>query len=172
MPSDTSNLSLETLNKWNNKMTEEGLLLHRMQFDKKFTEFKDMKRWFGETDKYDEKDIFFKFATDEYGSIYYLWFYPKLKGEPPVVTHNLSDNSADSVTDNITDFVCSFIQGKTLSGGKVYNEKSSNFHVVEEYKTQAAESLNCEAKPKVFFGLKKHPKFDKWLDKLDEKYQN
>ncbi len=166
-PSDGSKLALEKFNDWNKKLSKEGLLIHKMKIDPSFTEVKNIPKSLGIDERFDGKDRFFKFATDSYGSILYLWYYPELEGEAPVVTCDVSDNSADSVSENMNDYVCSIINDEDN-----YNKNSINFAKVEEYKNKFSKSLNCKAKPKFYFGLTKHPRFDKWLDSIDNKYQN
>ena len=173
MPSNETIHALAMLNKWNDEMIKKNLVSHDMQFDKSFVEFKDINIWFNTDSKIDEKDRFYKLATDSSGAIFYLWFYPELKGEPPVVVITLSDGSADNVTDNMTDFSCSFILGETLSGENLYNLKPSNIVKIKQYKTEMLNTLNCTSKTKsqVWDSIK-HPKFNEWLDKLDVKYEN
>jgi len=170
-PSNKSIHVLNILNQWNSDLGKKGLLLHDMNFDEKFTEFKKTNEWFEIDRKYLEKDKFYQFATDKDGASYYLWFYPELSGEPPVVVINMSDYSADSVTENIEDLVCSLIKGETLSGGKTYNHKSEKFLEVETYKKNILKELNCAKKIEVWSGLHQHPKFEEWLEEIDEKYQ-
>lgn len=167
LPSEKSNFALEKLNEWNSQLSKKGVLAHGMMIDSQFTEVTDLNQSFGIDKRYNGKDRFFKFARDEYGAVLYLWYYPELKGEPPVVLSDVSDDAADSVTENITDYVCSLIQG----GDDIYKKNASSLEEVEAYKKQLLKSLDCKAKPKVFFGLEKHPKFDEWLDKLDDLYQ-
>lgn len=97
--------------------------------------------------------------------------YPGLKGEPPVVVIDLSDDSADSISEHITDFVCAHIKGDGLLSD-IYKRNSPSFHEVEAFKSKVEMSLNCADKIKFYAGLKKHPRFDEWLDQLDEKYDN
>ena len=167
IPDGTSKLALKTLNEWNDKMRENGILAKKLKIYRKFTVYKNMGKWFGGTDNYNEKDIFLKFFTDWYGAEYFLWLYPGLKGEPPVVSYNLSNDAADSVSDNITDFVCDLMQRNEL-----YNKKIDNIGSLKAYITKAQKQLQCPEHPKVYVGLKKHPKFDAWLEKMDEKYRH
>lgn len=167
-PSITAVNALEVLNQWNETLGQKNLLLHNMKFDSEFLEFKELNAflWVKREEKIDEKDRFFEFATDEYGSKYYLWFYPTLKGEPPVVSIGMSDNSADNVTDNMEDFVCALI-GKE----NIYNPKSNDFEKVDEYKKKFLATLSCPKKVELFLYETKHPKINEWLDALDEKYE-
>ena len=167
-PSTTAVNALEVLNQWNETLGQKNLLLHDMKFDSEFLEFKELNTflWVKREEKIDEKDRFFEFATDKDGSKYYLWFYPTLKGEPPVVSIGMSDNSADNVTDNMEDFVCALI-GKE----NIYNPKSNDFEKVDEYKKKFLATLSCPKKVELFLYETKHPKINEWLDALDEKYE-
>lgn len=75
LPSKQSKHALEWLNKWHDEMTAKDLISHDLMFDKKYSEFKEVHTWFGiEEDELEEKDRFFKFASDADGAMYYLWF--------------------------------------------------------------------------------------------------
>ena len=172
-PSTTAVNALEVLNQWNETLGQKNLLLHDMKFDSEFLEFKELNTflWVKREEKIDEKDRFFKFATDKDGGKYYLWFYPTLKGEPPVVTIDMSDKSAANVTENMEDFVCSLIGGEALGGENMYSPKSNDFEKVDEYKKKFLATLTCPKKVEVFPYETKHPKINEWLDALDEKYE-
>lgn len=75
-----------------------------------------LKYWFGNEAWSSSGDSFIQFGKDASGSMFLLWFYPKLKTEPPVVFMD-SEGDAYLVSSSITEFVKQMASGFLFFSG-------------------------------------------------------
>jgi hypothetical protein len=124
--------------------------------------------WFG-SDKWSRHgDTFVQFGQDGTGSMFLLWFYSGLAGEPPVVFMG-SEGGACLVASNIDDFI------KQLLSGKVFYQDSwldpdeededeidwDNLRKISETR-YGPDSMTPDQLQDI--ARKKHPDFVGWVD--------
>ena len=124
--------------------------------------------WFG-GDKWSKHgDTFAQFGQDGTGSMFLLWFYPNLTGEPPVVFMG-SEGETCIVASNINDFIKQLCSGKLFFDGgwldPVEEDKDKidwdNLRMIAE-----AKFGSLELSPDQLCGRAKnaHPSFVEWVE--------
>jgi len=83
--------------------------------DKEITE--TMELWTGNKKWNADGDSLVQFGMDGSGSMFCLWYYPNLKGEPPVVFLG-SEGHSCLVSNNLNDFIKHTCSGKLFSDGE------------------------------------------------------
>ncbi|MBL4900896.1 MAG: hypothetical protein JKX76_14900 [Colwellia sp.] len=72
--------------------------------------------WFGGSKWRGSNHAFLQFGQDGCGSLFCLWFYPDLQGEPPVIFLG-SEGERSIVANNCNDFVKQVASGKVFCDG-------------------------------------------------------
>ena len=127
------------------------------------------------------EDQFVEFAGEGDGSSFCLWFYPDLVGEPPVVYIG-SDYRFITVAPSMEDFICLKIQSQEPYffekkpkeiWEKLYIDKEDVpeiYNDVMKLKKVASTVIeNFRDRKSILKDFKKHPKFHKWVKKVEKK---
>ena len=103
-----------------NNLSREGVVSYSIDYEAYECSDDDLTEtfghWFGGTKWKNSGDSFIQFGQDGSGSLFLLWFYPGLAGEPPVVFMG-SEGEAHFVAPNIKSFVMQLCSGKLFYDG-------------------------------------------------------
>ncbi len=124
--------------------------------------------WFGSDSWASNGDSFVQFGMDGTGSMFCLWYYPDLSGEPPVVFFG-SEGERCLIATNINDFIKQMSSGKLLFDGRFSDPDP------EEQSELDWSSLRCKAEEYLGpweldpdeiqkLGVKEHPDFVSWVE--------
>lgn len=127
--------------------------------------------WFGGTKWKSDGDSFVQFGQDGTGSMFLLWFYPNLTGEPPVVFLG-SEGEAHLVAPNLESFIMQMGSGKMFFDGHWLehdeNENEFNWDLLKA-RTEALVGPIVKDPEKIRDeGLSSHPNFPDWVESKNE----
>ena len=127
------------------------------------------------------EDQFIEFAAEDDGSSFCLWFYEGLVGEPPVVYIG-TDYEFCTVAPSMEDFICLKILNDEPSlfetkpkeiWEELYLDEEDEpeiYNDVLKLKKVASSVIeNCRDRKSILKDFKMHPKFHKWVKKVEKK---
>ena len=145
------------------------------------------------------KDKFISFAVDGAGGHYCFWVYPDLVGEPPIayfdghgeqefLASNLNDFvirminelgfcggwlcEDDDVEKTFKENLWELVNNYQEEKGKEITEKEAEKLFLEDrklFKDKASKIITLKTTNQIKSAFKKHPNFDKWITKVQEK---
>ena len=125
--------------------------------------------WFGHDQWKQDGGSFFQFGQDGTGSLYCVWFYPGLEGEPPVVFFG-SEGQRQLVSDNTNDFVVLITSGLLPFDGdwiEPSNEdiKEIDWASLKELGQRHTGIKDIDVADLINKAKKNHPSFKEWVSK-------
>ncbi len=152
---------------------------------KTYEYLKDTAWWEKDLSSYFE-DQFIGFGEESDGSLYCLWYYPGLVGEPPVVYIG-SDGNNFTIAPSIEDLISLMIYNDEpyefeTEPNDIWEEielddyleylkedEPERYQEILQMKQIASETFQIRDYKTIMKDFKKHPKFNKFVDKLQEK---
>ncbi|AXH09312.1 hypothetical protein CP960_02265 [Malaciobacter halophilus] len=125
------------------------------------------KYWFGNETWSSCNDSFIQFGKDASGSMFLLWFYPKLKTEPPVVFMD-SEGEAYLVSSCITDFIKQLASGYLFFNNSwielsLKEKKELNWELLKEEVNEHFGVTNINPQELTQIAKLNHPNFSDWV---------
>jgi len=131
------------------------------------------------------KDRFIEFGKEGDGSSFCLWYYPGLVGEPPVV-HMGTDPVFCTMAPSLEDFICLLTScleapdGYSTKPKEIWEKRVVDMEYLEEYIPDIYEDMTayrkvignkikCSKYKDIMKRFKEHPKFHKWVKKVEKK---
>lgn len=155
-----------------NDLSMLGIINWPIDYEHNFNTDDDLRNtlghWFGSSRWEEDGDTFVQFGQDGTGSMYLLWFYPKLDIEPPVVFMG-SEGEAFVVARNIVEFTKQLASGKLFYNGEwLEPEKGDEIEVDWTLLRSVVENklgpIDQEPQKSTILAVSQHPDFRVWVD--------
>ena len=155
------------------EMSDEGLFTSPMDFEAMREDADSMadtlEDWFGYEDWNSTGDTFLQIGVDGAGSMFCLWFYPELAGDPPVVFIG-SEGERGLVAEDLREFLVRLVAERVYDGEGWASPDGEEVKVnwsalqgrVGVLLGEADFESAYEPKPSI------HPSFVSWLEEREE----